>query len=99
MGSAHNKLEVEIYRTKLDDLCWILGSQSSGCEEFCILGYNLCWVGPLSPQHGMCSGCRWRSVLQLWSVAVNMLSNQPWTDDKGLSSSLGAGPGAYSHSP
>jgi hypothetical protein len=43
-------------------------------------------VGPLSPQHGVSSGCRWR-------VAANILNKQSWTANKGWSSSLGVGHG------
>jgi hypothetical protein len=34
-------------------------------------------VGPLSPQHGACSGCGWKDGLQLWRVAANILNKQP----------------------
>jgi hypothetical protein len=43
-----------------------------------------CWVGPLSPQHGVSSGYGWR-------VAVNILNKQSQTAEKGWSSSLGGG--------
>jgi hypothetical protein len=36
-------------------------------------------LGPLSPQHGASSGCRWRNGLQLWRVAENILSSRGHT--------------------
>jgi hypothetical protein len=40
-----------------------------------------------------------RDGLQLWRLAVNILNKQPWTNDKGRSSSLGVGRGANNPSP
>jgi hypothetical protein len=37
--------------------------------------------------------------LQIWKVAENILNKQSWTDDRGLSSSLGVGHRATSSSP
>jgi hypothetical protein len=34
-----------------------------------------------------------------WRLAVNILNKQPWTNDKGWSSSLGVGRGANNPSP
>jgi len=50
-----------------------------------------CWVGPLSPQHGVSSGYGWR-------VAVNILNKQSQTAEKGWSSSLGIGRAARNSS-
>jgi hypothetical protein len=36
---------------------------------------------------------------QIWRVAANILNNQPGTEDKESSSSLGIGRGAYNSSP
>jgi len=35
------------------------------------------------------------AIMSLWAVAVNILNRHPRTADKGLSSSLGLGEGAY----
>jgi hypothetical protein len=51
-------------------------------------------VSPLSPRHGVSSGCGWREVLWVRRVAANILNKQSLTDDKGWSSSLGVGRGA-----
>jgi hypothetical protein len=48
----------------------------------------------LPPQHGASSGCGWRNGLQLWKVATNTSNKQPWTNDKGWSSSLEVDSGA-----
>jgi hypothetical protein len=56
-------------------------------------------VGHLSPWHGMSSGCGWREVLQVQSVAANILNKQSRTADKGWFSSLGVGRGVDNSSP
>jgi hypothetical protein len=38
------------------------------------------WV-PLSPQHGVSSGCGWRGGLQQWTVAANILNKQQQTNN------------------
>jgi hypothetical protein len=43
---------------------------------------------------GTHTGCGWRNGLQLSRVAANILNKQTQTNDKGWSSSLGAGRGA-----
>jgi hypothetical protein len=47
----------------------------------------------LSPQHGVSSGCGWRSSLQLWRVAANIMNKQPRTNNKRWPSSFGVGSG------
>jgi hypothetical protein len=71
----------------------------------CILKWDCTWgawrckvLCTLSPQHGASSGCGWRNGLQLWRLAANILNEQPWTNDKGWSSSLGVGRGGNNHS-
>jgi hypothetical protein len=49
--------------------------------------------GPLTPQHGVSSGCGWRNGLQLWRVAANALNKQPRANNKGWFSGLGLGVG------
>jgi hypothetical protein len=43
---------------------------------------------------GASSGCGWRNVLQLWTIAVNILNKKQRTNGKEWSSSLGVGRGA-----
>jgi hypothetical protein len=48
-------------------------------------------VRPLSPRHGVSSGCGWREVRRVRRVAANIPNKQSRTADKGWYSSLGAG--------
>jgi hypothetical protein len=57
-----------------------------------------CYVGPC--HHGMV--CPWvldgGNDLQIWKLAANSLNKQPWTADRGWSSSLGVGQGGSNSS-
>jgi hypothetical protein len=58
------------------------------------LGGSRCEYSMESPRVG-----HGRDGLQLWRLAANILNKQPWSNDKGWSSSLGVGRGANNPSP
>jgi hypothetical protein len=56
-------------------------------------------VGPLITTAWRVLGLGKVGTASSWRLAANILNKQPWTNDKGWSSSLGFGRGANKQSP